>query len=176
MGKMPHTISPLSINNPMILIDIDSIWIPDPKSQMWLYNGQSWHFIENNEAGKRTGRRERMGVTGWERWINLVLVSSLKPSPSSTSSLVWSCACVCLCARIYACMCRVACWTFEIATILTSYTALAAFPLQAYSIVALQGQWWNKVRVKNKTNKTIKFFKEFSLYIQYHFVTYQIFL
>lgn len=130
MGEIPHTISPLSINNPMILIDIDCIWIPDPKSQMWLYNGQSWHFIENNEAGKRTERREGMGVTGWERWINLVLVSLLKSSPSSTSSLVWLRACVCLCERRCPCMCRAACWAFERSTILRSYTALAAFPLQ----------------------------------------------
>ncbi len=40
-----------------------------------------------------------MGVTGWERWINLLLVSLLKSSPSSTSSFVCLCACVCLCAR-----------------------------------------------------------------------------
>lgn len=39
-----------------------------------------------------------MGVTGWERWINLLLVSLLKSSPPSTSSFVCLCACVCLCA------------------------------------------------------------------------------
>lgn len=38
-----------------------------------------------------------MGVTGWERWINLVLVSLLKFPPSSTSSFVCLCACVCVC-------------------------------------------------------------------------------
>lgn len=41
------------------------------------------------------GGGEGVGVTGWERWINLLLVSSLKSSPSSTSSFrVLVCTCV----------------------------------------------------------------------------------
>lgn len=93
MGKIPHTVAPLPINNLAILIDIDCILIHDPKSQMWLLNGLSWHFIENNEAGKRSGRRE--GLAGKD---GLILCLSARWSlPLHPFLLLWVRACSCVC-------------------------------------------------------------------------------
>lgn len=44
-------------------------------------------LLKTMRLEEETGGGQGMGVTDWERWINLLLVSSLKPPPSSASSL-----------------------------------------------------------------------------------------
>lgn len=49
-------------------------------------------LLKTMRLEEETGGGKGMGGTGWERWINLLPVSLLKPPPSSASSLACLCA------------------------------------------------------------------------------------
>lgn len=49
-------------------------------------------LLKTMRLEEETGGGKGMRGTGWERWINLLLVSLLKPPPSSASSLACLCA------------------------------------------------------------------------------------